>query len=218
VRVLGIQEPMSVLFSLLNLWAHAAGLRKLRSSVSPQYPLRAYYERLAHIGIAAWICSSVFHTRDFTATEELDYFAAGASVLYGLYYAAVRIFRLDGPGSGRGEKRRRNASLLRIWTWTCRLLYLAHVLYLKGVKWDYTYNMTANVVVGALHNALWSWYSWKTYRMSRRAWAAWPGMIVAWVVLAMSLELLDFPPLWGSLDAHALWHAATVIPTIIWYK
>lgn len=41
-------------------------------------------------------------------------------------------------------------------------------------------------------------------------------MIVTWLIAAMSLELLDFPPVWG-LDAHALWHAATVGPTVAWY-
>jgi len=208
-----MQEPLSVLFSLGNLWAHASGLRKLRNSVPPSYPLRPYYERFAQIAIAAWVFSSIFHTRDFPFTEELDYFAAGASVLYSLYYALVRIFRLDRP-----SRRRKNASLLRTWTWTCRLLFAAHVLYLKGVKWDYTYNMSANVVVGGLNNLLWSWFSWRTYRTSRRPWAAWPGIVVAWIVMAMSLELLDFPPLWGSLDAHALWHAATIAPAVIWYK
>lgn len=43
-------------------------------------------------------------------------------------------------------------------------------------------------------------------------------MIVAWVVVAMSLELLDFPPIGGYIDAHSLWHLGTVIPTVWWYK
>lgn len=34
---------------------------------------------------------------------------------------------------------------------------------------------------------------------------------------AMSLELLDFPPLGRILDAHALWHAATVPIGVLWY-
>ena len=37
--------------------------------------------------------SMIFHTRDFNFTEKLDYFAAGASVLYGLYYTPIRVFR-----------------------------------------------------------------------------------------------------------------------------
>ena len=39
--------------------------------------------------MACWIFSSIFHTRDFVLTERLDYFGAGASVLYGLYFAPI---------------------------------------------------------------------------------------------------------------------------------
>jgi post-GPI attachment to proteins factor 3 len=30
--------------------------------------------------------------------------------------------------------------------------------------------------------------------------------------------LLDFPPIWGVLDAHSLWHLGTIAPTVFWYK
>jgi post-GPI attachment to proteins factor 3 len=210
-RVLGVQEPFSVIFSLGNLAAHYDGLQKIRATIPPSYPLLPYYNWLAYIGMAAWVFSAVFHTRDFALTEQLDYFAAGATVLYGLYYTPIRIFRLERP-----TPRRR--SVLRAWSWTCALMYLCHVAYLKGVRWDYTYNMAANVVVGVVQNALWSWFSYETYRKSRRSWAVWPGIVVAWIIMAMSLELLDFPPLWGCLDAHSLWHLGTIFPTILWYK
>jgi post-GPI attachment to proteins factor 3 len=32
------------------------------------------------------------------------------------------------------------------------------------------------------------------------------------------LELLDFPPLAGLVDAHSLWHAATIPLTTLWYS
>ncbi|KOS20436.1 Protein PER1 -like protein [Escovopsis weberi] len=210
-RLLGIQEPFSVLFSLGNLAAHHQGLRKLRQRVPPSYPLRPYYELFALLGIASWVFSSVFHTRDFPATEQLDYFAAGASVLYGTYYSTVRVFRLDRP-----DPRRR--SLLRAWSLLCALLYAAHVAYLKAFRWDYTYNMAANVAVGLVHNCLWSWFSFHRYRASRRNWAMWPGLAVAWVMFAMSMELFDFPPWLGCIDAHSLWHLMTIGPTILWYN
>lgn len=186
-RFLGMQEPFSVLFSLGNLWAHCDGLRKLRASVPASYPLRPWYEWLARIGIASWVFSALFHTRDFPLTEQLDYFAAGASVLYGMYYSPVRIFRLDSPSP-------RRRSLLRVWSLVCALLYLAHVAYLKGVRWDYTYNMAANVAAGVVQNILWTWFSYDRYRRSRRTWATCPGLVVAWVTFAMSMELFDFPP------------------------
>lgn len=211
-RFLGMQEPSSVLFSFFNLLAHRDGLSKIRDKIPPDYPLRKYYIAFGYVGMASWTFSMLFHTRDFDFTEKLDYFAAGASVLYGLYYTPVRIFRLD-------QKRPPvKATLLRLWTLTCVSLYTAHISYLTFWHWDYVYNMAANVAAGVLQNILWSGFSYRTYQKLKKPWAAWPGMIVAWIILAMSLELLDFPPLWGLVDAHSLWHLGTVVPTIWWYK
>ncbi|KAI1208779.1 Per1-domain-containing protein [Annulohypoxylon truncatum] len=211
VRVLGMQEPFSVLFSLGNLVAHQNGLAKIRQSIPAAYSLRKYYELFACFGIATWIFSSIFHIRDFRLTEQLDYFAAGAGVLYGMYYTPIRVFRLDKPTP-------RRQSVLRLWTVLCCSMYIAHVAYLKLWRWNYTYNMAANVTVGLVQNSLWSYFSWKKWTESRQAWAIWPGVAVAWLMTVMSLELLDFPPLWGALDAHSLWHLGTIGPTVLWYN
>ncbi|KAG6041868.1 hypothetical protein E4U41_001028 [Claviceps citrina] len=211
-RLLGMQEPCSVLFSLGNLAAHLDGLGKIRRRIPPGYTLRPFYVLLARIGIASWVASAVFHTRDFRITEELDYFAAGANVLYGMYYAPVRVFRLDRPGCSRRR------SVLRAWTALCLVLYAGHVAYLKGVRWDYTYNMAANVVAGVVQNLLWSWFSITSYRRSGSLWSIVPGVVVAWVMVAMSMELFDFPPWLGCIDAHSLWHLMTIGPTVLWYN
>ena len=206
--MLGVQEPMSVLFSAGNFYAHLDGLTQILAGVPATYPLRRFYVNLAYISMAAWAFSVVFHTRDFPVTEQLDYFGAGASVLYGLYYTTIRVFRLD----------RASPAILRAWTYTCVAMYCMHVAYLKLGSWDYTYNMAANVVVGVVQNAMWSWFSWNRYRANRMSWAVYPGIVVAWVLCAMSLELLDFPPIWGALDAHSLWHLGTIAPTVLFYK
>ncbi|KAI1320233.1 Per1-domain-containing protein [Xylariaceae sp. FL0255] len=208
-RILGIQEPISVLFSLGNLWAHHRGLRKLRERVPASYRLRHYYILFAYFGIASWVASAIFHTRDFIATEQLDYFAAGASILYGMYYTPVRVFRLDRPD---------RAGFVRVWTLFCCALYACHVAYLKLWRWNYTYNIAANVAVGMVHNLLWTYFSWKRWKETRQSWAIWPSMLVTWIMLVMSLELMDFPPLWGAVDAHSLWHLGTIGPTFLWYN
>jgi len=195
---------------LFNFLAHDIGLARLKSEIPASYPLRKYYMLFGYFGLVTWTFSIIFHTRDFALTEKLDYFAAGASVLYGLYYCPIRIFRLD-------ERRKEKKSLLRAWTGLCIGLYIAHVSYLTFWSWDYTYNMAANVAVGVITNIMWSWFSVYRYQRTKRLWAAWPGMIVAWIVLAMSLELFDFPPWASMIDAHSLWHLGTVIPTIWWY-
>ncbi|KAF2771473.1 Per1-like protein [Teratosphaeria nubilosa] len=213
-RFLGIQEPASVLFSLFNFLAHHYGISKLKENVPAHYKLRWYYLLFGYFGYASWVFSMIFHTRDFGVTEKLDYFAAGASVMYGLYMAAIRIFRLDKPDSFNGM----SGTILRLWTLLCAALYLSHISYLTFVRFDYKYNMAANVVIGILQNILWTWFSVTRFRKVGRLWAAWPGLIVAWIVLAISLELFDFPPWAGMVDAHALWHLGTVGPTVWWYQ
>ncbi|KAI1248429.1 hypothetical protein MGN70_009627 [Eutypa lata] len=210
-RVLGVQEPFSVLFSLGNLTAHYRGLLKVRRQIPAWYPMRRYYEVFAFVGIATWVFSTMFHTRDFRLTEQLDYFAAGASVLYGLYYVVVRACRLD-------DARRARRAHLRAWTAACCALYAAHVAYLKLWRWNYTYNMAANVAVGVLQNSIWTWFSYVRWRESRRTWAFLPGCAVTWITMAMGFELLDFPPLWGAIDAHSLWHLGTIVPIMMWYN
>ena len=210
-RFMGIQEPFSVLFSFMNFLAHRNGMERIRSTIPARYSLRPYYLLLGYFGLASWTFSMIFHTRDFNITEKLDYFAAGASVLYGMYYAPIRVFRLD-------QQEPTKQSILRAWTIVCCLLYAAHVTYLTTWSWDYTYNMAANVAAGIVANLLWSYFSITRYRKIQKTWAAWPGLIVAWIILAMSLELFDFPPVAGMMDAHSLWHLGTVGPTVLWYR
>ncbi|KAK3996796.1 Per1-like-domain-containing protein [Cladorrhinum sp. PSN332] len=211
-RFLGMQEPFSVLFSLGNFYAHYDGLyNKVLPHIPARYGMRPFYIGLAYVGMASWFFSAVFHTRDFRVTEELDYLAAGGNVLYGLYYTPIRVFELY-------KKTPRKRSILRLWSVLCLGMYVAHVCYLKFWRWDYGYNMGANVACGAVQHLLWSWFSWKQYRKSGRLWATWPGMVVAWVLMAMGLELLDFAPLGGMLDAHSLWHAGTIGPAVLFYN
>ena len=200
-----------MLFSLANLLAHEWGIRRVKEHIPQAYPLRKWYLWLGYIGLVTWSASMIFHARDFVVTERLDYFAAAASVMYGLYLAPIRVWRLE-------EKEGVKPSLLRLWTALCLMLYAAHVAYLALWRFDYTYNMAANVVIGIVQNILWTWFSVSRYNRVKRAWTAWPSMIVAWIILAMSLELFDFPPWWGMLDAHSLWHLGTVGPTIWWYR
>lgn len=211
-RVLGMQEIFSVFFSFLNFLAHYYGLKKVNKLIPASYSLRKYYDIFGYCGMTSWIFSMIFHARDFPITEKLDYWAAGASVLCGLFLAVIRIFRLD------DERDPFKSTLRRLWIFTCIVLYVLHVSYLTFWSWDYTYNMIANVVVGSIQNVLWISFSIYRYRKEpRKPWTAWPGMIVTMIMLAMSLELFDFPPKWGLIDAHSLWHLGTVIPAAWWY-
>lgn len=44
------------------------------------------------------------------------------------------------------------------------------------------------------------------------------ALAVIILVCLMSLELLDFPPFWWSVDAHSLWHLGTIPIPLLWYR
>lgn len=209
IRLFGIQEPASVVFSIMNGYVHYNGLADVKKTVSIKNPMRNYYILFAYIGMNAWLWSTIFHMRDLPSTEKMDYFSAGTYVLFGLFYAPIRVFRLYDLGI--------YAMLVKAWGSLCFSALAAHIGYLTFVTFDYGYNMLANVVVGALHAIIWLIYTIK-YRSARPAWSYWPALTVLALTCAMSLELCDFAPWLYIIDAHSLWHLATVPITWFWYK
>ncbi|TFK31983.1 Per1-like protein [Crucibulum laeve] len=232
-RFLGMQEPASVAFSLMNLWAHVQGARKVRKQIPDFHPMKSYYLIWSFASMNAWIWSSVFHTRDLPTTEKLDYFSAALAILYALYYTTVRLFHLYPPPQQSRltlSTRTPKSFKLKALSWLCTAVYLAHISYLTLLpRFDYTYNMAFNLGLGLVHNALWLLYSLpvsvsilqrfpsqpKSYRPTFVTQAA---IFVALTTAATALELFDFPP-WGRIiDAHALWHLVTVPIAVEWYK
>ncbi|KAJ2766135.1 hypothetical protein IWQ56_003723 [Coemansia nantahalensis] len=202
VRMLGVQEPASVAFSILNGAAHVRSWRRVRDGL-PNHPMRRWLGLFVVLGTWAWFCSAVFHTRDFPLTEKLDYFSAGLNVLYILFLGVVRMLRLD--------TWRQSRPLVV----ACAAAYGLHVGYLSLIRFDYGYNMAANAAVGLLSNLVWFVVTWQAFRNGQPFWWK-PAVLIVLTDLAFSLEAFDFPPLLDALDAHALWHAAT-IPIITWW-
>lgn len=196
-----------MLFSLLNLTSHAVGFRRLRNAqhraggaISRPRGLSALWTAYFALSANSWAWSAVFHSRDTRLTEMGDYFSAGALLAFS---ALMPIARFLGPSSL--ASRAAAAGLL--------FGLLRHFHYMAFVLFDYGWNMKVCVGLGVAQSILWVWFT-QARRHPRRA------RILALVVgmhAASLLELLDFPPLGGWLDAHALWHAATLIPTVWWY-
>ncbi|KXN80620.1 hypothetical protein AN958_09319 [Leucoagaricus sp. SymC.cos] len=229
-RLGGIQEPASVLFSLFNMWAHIQGARKIMRRLPHRHPMRSYYLTWSLTSINAWIWSSVFHTRDLPFTEKMDYFSAALAILYALYHTTIRLFHLYSTSpkltqSSRGSRDWKFYAL----TLLCSCAFLGHITYLTSLpRFDYTYNMAFNLVVGFLHNLLWLFYSLPSSisllrrflsraKSYRPLFATKAGIFVGLTTAATALELFDFPP-WGLvIDAHALWHLVTAPIAYYWY-
>ncbi|KAF9533643.1 Per1-like protein [Crepidotus variabilis] len=232
-RFLGMQEPASVAFSVLNLLAHWRGSNKLRASLPEDHPMKTYYMRWAWVSINAWVWSSVFHTRDLPLTEKLDYFSAALAILYGFYFTSIRLFHLYPPPkpSKLTLTNRPDKSYSRqILTTICSVAFFCHISYLTLLpRFDYTYNMAFNLIVGLSHNFMWTLYSLPASLSLFRRFPSQPkkyrprfvtqaAYFVFSTTAVTALELLDFPPLLGVLDAHALWHLSTAPIALMWYE
>ncbi|KAI8990282.1 Per1-like protein [Pilobolus umbonatus] len=201
-RVFGIQELASVVFSILNGVMHLQYYNIMKAKLSSNYYLKPFYLGIAVVGMNAWLWSTVFHTRDTPLTEKLDYLSAGLYILYGLCVAVIRVFYVQGR-------------MTVLWILFCLSLYAMHVAYLlRRDRFDYSYNMTACIIIGCIQNTL--WLTWSIYQytpwgnVERRPYAWMAGASVILVSCAMALEVFDFPPIMMLVDAHSLWHAATV--------
>lgn len=75
-------------------------------------------------------------------------------------------------------------------------------------------NMKVCLIMGIAQILLWALWAGLTHHPKRfKLWA-----VVIGGGLSTLLEIYDFPPYKGYIDAHALWHAATVIPTYLWWS
>eukprot|EP00878_Enallax_costatus_P019990 GHUV01021111.1.p1 GENE.GHUV01021111.1~~GHUV01021111.1.p1 ORF type:complete len:370 (+),score=93.09 GHUV01021111.1:245-1354(+) len=226
VRILGAQEIASVVFSLANMlahihnmqlyWQHLKGIRcsskvngnaggfskAAAASAAGQYSYQWLWIVYSVVNVNAWLWSSVFHCRDTRITERFDYFSADLTVAVGLAVAVARILQLH--------------SVLHIvlLTFFVGSGLAQHVHYMAFVKFDYGYNMKVCIAVGLLTACAWLTWVTAVQHPGRRILYQFMGLVHA----AMLLEVLDFPPLLWLFDAHALWHAATVPLTYLWYK
>ncbi|KAJ2448740.1 hypothetical protein GGF42_004999 [Coemansia sp. RSA 2424] len=204
LRILGVQEPASVIFSLLNGAMHLRSWKMVREGIPVRHPMRRWLSVFIVIGTWSWLCSAVFHTRDFPITEKLDYFSAGFNVLYIFFLGTTRMLRLT------------TWHQTRVLALCCGIPYAMHVAYLSLVKFDYGYNMMANASVGLVSNFIWFVVAFQAYRNGQPFWWK-PAALILLTDMAFSLEAFDFPPFLDAFDAHALWHAATIPIVGQWY-
>lgn len=155
----------------------------------------------------------------------------------------VRLFHLYPPSTQQGDPPSNPLSTRSImrhaWSTICAILYTCHIAYLTfSEDFDYGFNMLVNVVVGAIHNVLWVLYSipktpFRRYPYSSSSfnlsshlrssnsstgrWMSKPLKCIVVMTAAMLLELFDFPPWYRVIDAHSLWHLATVPIAGMWY-
>ncbi|XP_068023034.1 LOW QUALITY PROTEIN: post-GPI attachment to proteins factor 3 [Melanerpes formicivorus] len=203
-RFLCFQEPASAFASFLNGLASFVMLLRYKAAVPPASPMYQTCVAFAWVSLNAWFWSTVFHTRDTAVTEKLDYFCASAVVLHSVYLCCVRTLGLQRP------------ALISIFRAFLLLFLAGHISYLTLVRFDYGYNMAANAGMGLLNLAWWLRWCLRNARSLPHVWKC-AAVVLLLQALAL-LELLDFPPLFWVLDAHALWHIGTIPLNVLFYS
>ena len=211
VKIGPIQEPASVLMSVVNMLANAYCLKKLlgifRGKGHAIYQFKNTLWMIHFVlAIHAWIWSSVFHSRDVLATERLDYFSAGALMVFDMYLSCCRVLSLS------------SVSLRILFAVVLIVGYARHIYFMHFVKFDYGYHVGMCVAAGVIQSVAWILWLLCKHEGREHPGKKYLGLFVVAVNAAVLLEVLDFPPLLDTLDAHALWHLATIPLTFLFYE
>lgn len=147
-------------------------------------------------------------------SERLDYFSAMLAITYLLWVLVMRLFAADRQCPAQQQEGIKPAlscvAVLLI------AFYCHHVSSLLQ-HFDYGYNMQVGVGIAAVNAVGWGRYMY-CIRSQKRPHARRMALVFLLLNGAVILEVLDFPPLWQLLDAHAAWHLVTAPLGVAWYK
>lgn len=210
-RILGIQEPASVLFSLGNMAAHIYGyhhiyLSGLEDNKAADWFLHGLTRANYYVSLNAWLWSAVFHSRDVYWTMLLDYSSAIALIFTSLATSICRAFNVR-------ERRRQQAVIFAIGLYYCR-----HVYYMTMVNFNFSWNMKIAVGAAGIYLVLFAAWSLAHIYHGKRRHSQYALAACLCTLAACSLEVSDFFPLLSLVDAHALWHASTIPIIFLWYR
>lgn len=212
----------------------------------PNKPANAQLHVLLFMSVVttlAWTFLTIFHVRDFLITERLDYYFAGLTVLSGFYGVACRYFRLYLPSR---TAQKFLFTLVCVAAYAAHVYRLeTDWLYTYNMQANITVGVLQNILWVLLCFELYSEYykieqaqkgtqdlSHLSYVDSRKVllssfylrspklFSLYPLLLCFIVVVGMSMEILDFPPvIYDLVDAHSLWHLVTIFPAYFgWYN
>lgn len=215
-RYLGLEEPASVVFSLLNAvphFTHILNSHRNRCNSSSSSSGKASYMSvwlcmLPYVSLNAWLSSAYFHAKKTKVSSLIDYIGALILVSYSLLIAVRKL-------CGKKMNDIAVASLLTVWC-ACVAHRVNHMIYERV---SFSEHMTLCITLAVIHVLVWLLYIGKEFYTSKvYNRSVWVCLICQlWFILASTLEVFDFPPYYRIFDAHSLWHAATVLLGFLWY-
>jgi len=152
VRVLGMQEFFSAVFSIGNIIPNMVFFFKYKSRVPDDYYLKKMFLLYAISNMITWTFSAIFHARDVRWTEALDYYFADLAWAFTCTWTTIRVFDLRSPIS--------MTSVVMVFGGI--LVYL--VYYLTFINFDYGYNTLIGISMGAWQSSLWYFWAFKNWK------------------------------------------------------
>ena len=203
-RILGTQEFFSTIFSIANLLPHATYFFIWRAKAPKGHYMTPIMLFFSISATHTWWWSTAFHARDNWFTHNMDYFFATFSIMVMVFWTIVRISGI------------KNYNSMAYIAAPMFLYFIFHVYYMLYVEWNYEYNMNLAIVLGVTFCGSWIVNGLYNYKRKPYAWK----ILVATINIAFfaGFEVFDFPPLFGLLDAHAIWHGATPISCVLMWQ
>lgn len=202
-RVLGVQELLSCVFSVLNGLPHLYFLLSKAPRRPPYSGQRdtPLWIAFSVVQVNTWLQSALYHGRGVHFLQVLDYHSA--TLALAMLLACGVAMNLP--------TRWQMLTSIQVALLPLLLVWVAHVSYLSFVSFDYGYNMSFAGVIGLAATAAWFLWFFRHYDQCSSFRHKVPFAVLGTVLTApLGTKLLDFPPIGGLLDAHALWHFATI--------
>jgi hypothetical protein len=220
LRYFGLEEPASVLFSMLNAIPHLYNIPRWMGVKRSDYYMRNWIVLYSFVAINAWIASTIFHMKKEENTILYDYVSALLLLCTGFFLIIRRIGKAHMSTTSIG------LILTAIFGLAGYRIYL--MLAFRGLIL-FDYHLKTCIGIAAVTTVLWVYWIVNDNVPSgsgfltrlRTCWS--PAkkravLIQLWFVVASMFEIFDFPPLLRFLDAHSLWHALTIPLGMIFHE
>lgn len=207
LRLFGLQEPASVIFSLGNALPHIHNIAYNRKDyLKTGAPFGKYILIYSVVSLLAWFASAFFHARKIEPFIAFDYIFAFLLISYGLWLAIYRFW----------WELYRNRYYFFFLLFSS--IYYAGVLYqileMLNDRVLFGDHMQLSIGLSIGHAVVWLLF----VLISSSPNKSYCVFCQVWFGAASLLELFDFPPYFGYFDAHALWHAATIPLGFFWFR
>lgn len=242
-RVLGVTELFSSVMSVGNLCVNYVNFQKVsryyraaRSRDESVSAMLLQYLVLLGISIAGWMSSTIFHIRDMPGTETLDYVGAGLIVTANFNSITVRYFGLYKNPKARYIFQGLLGAVLFFhytklglqWDYSYNMRFNMVIGLLSALLWMAHAARVNRVYLADTHfyNNSMQLLPFETKILAKLNYVGisrtkdiplLPAALNVFLILAVSLEVVDFEPWFQLVDSHSLWHMCTMLPPIVWY-